>query len=74
MLSFYCKDGKTRCKKRRCPPLRCRLHIRVEGQCCPRCAANRAEELVARAQLTATHRKNQRRLRRLRNKAKHHGN
>lgn len=60
------QDGKARCKKRRCPSLKCHLQIRDDGQCCPRCAANRHEELTARSQLTANHRKNQRRLRRLR--------
>ncbi|GAB6031851.1 hypothetical protein CHUAL_010251 [Chamberlinius hualienensis] len=33
-----CKDGRTTCKRLKCPPTNCHNKINNENECCPRCA------------------------------------
>ncbi|KAL4221675.1 hypothetical protein ACF0H5_019932 [Mactra antiquata] len=37
-----CKNGKSRCKKKKCPVLDCRHQYRPSGQCCPICSETRS--------------------------------
>jgi len=71
-VTCSCKDGQTRCQKKHCPVLSCRHEVKVAGECCNRCAANRQEERQAMRRQAHTkegRRKKQRRekLRRIRN-------
>ena len=40
---FLIQDGHAKCQRLQCRPLNCRYKIYDEDNCCPRCAANRAE-------------------------------
>lgn len=75
-VTCSCKDGNTKCKKKHCPTLDCRYKVKVEGACCQRCAANRAEEHRAQRKMLQRSEGNRRKLRReklrrLRNQRKH---
>ncbi|XP_077508917.1 chordin short gastrulation isoform X2 [Amblyomma americanum] len=39
-IRCHCKDGKSRCRRQRCPKLSCPIKFQKEDECCPRCADN----------------------------------
>jgi len=73
-INCTCKDGNTNCRKLECPKLRCPLVYREEDRCCPRCAANRHEQIAARRQIHQSNLRHMRRLRRLRHRTAGGGN